>query len=403
MIHNLYIASIAFLILYAFIFIKMAAGKGIFIMNPLFFVHNVAFSIASRIVIFQDLPDLRLNVQYVYLYTVVVSFITLLIFYKQLFKPVTIEIPHMWKLAKYARRRNTLFVIFIILLFILGIYKGVITGLIRGYDIEGLRVESLVGIGFITEIPQMCLFFFAYVYCIGYCKTSPLKAGMLCAFLAIFYFLTTGFRTGMLHYGIVFIIYFSACRRNLKWYEYLIWISIIPVAAAITGIYRSGQEITKEEIVNYSYDTRKYEISAMSHFEGDATFYWGEEYKYGALYIIPRFLWKDKPMTFANDIIKKDVMNANFAGGGVAYSDSVSTFINFGYYGWIAYFLWLLFLHILYGKIIIPHEVHPYYKILLLVYFLRASLLSGSFISGFYLIVLSAILLYFCYGAKKVL
>lgn len=367
-------------------------------MNPLFFVHTTAFSFATKVVA-TGLNDLSPNLQYVYSYTLIISFLFLMIFYNQLLKPFNIEIPEDWKIKTIAIKRIIMFAFCIVILFIVGLNKGVIQGLWLGNDVEGLRADSLSGTGWITEIPQVILMILTYVYCLSYLKHSPIKAGLLCAAMAVFWFLTTGFRGGMLRYAIVFLVYISVCYRNIRWYEYIIFISIVPFFAALTGLYRSQQEISKDAIQNYSYDGRRLDIEVMDYVD---KCYNGEEYIYGLTYIIPRFLWQDKPLPFSNDIIKIKVMNKDFEGGGVAYTDPVSIFINFGEYGFIAYFFWLLFLHLLYVKLI-KIKTSPYLKILLLIYLASIKLLDGMFIIQLYLLMLSAILLMLLYRRKYIL
>lgn len=398
----LYNIALLYILFYGFLFVRMSVKGGIFIMNPLFSIHAVTFSIASYIVFENGLEGMRPNVQYVYLYALITSIITLLIFRKQLFKKVNIEIPYSWKVSKITAMRNAMFVISVAILLMMGMYKGVTQGLLSSADVEGLRADTLAGTGWITSFPQIFLYIYAYVYCIGYLKNRPIIAGLLCAFLGLLFFLVNGFRADMLKFAILFLVYFSVCHRNLKWYEYFIFMSIIPIMAAITGIYRSAGVINKQNISEYSYDIHSFDRTVMSYFEGDIFFGGEEYYKYGASYIIPRFLWAGKPTTFANDVMKKKVMDLNFPGGGVAYSNPVSTFVNFGYYGFIAYFLWLVFLHILYGKII-DDRISPYYKILLLIYLGRTTLLSGQLVIQFYVIFLSSLTIFFVYRKKRVL
>lgn len=113
---------------------------------------------------------------------------------------------------------------------------------------------------------------------------------------------------------------------------------------------------------------------------GTENFFWGEEYYTGLVKFIPRFLWPDKPLSF--DYKLKELANYDFEGGGIYTTLCNDLYINFGYYYFIFYILWLLFIHYLYGMVMDDKRFY-YSRIIALFIILMGGIASNNPIKFF--------------------
>ena len=126
----------------------------------------------------------------------------------------------------------------------------------------------------------------------------------------------------------------------------------MPLAAGTLQGIRGGDLtlIASQIAVFFSYPVILYQANSIPIMNavGTENFFWGEEYT-GLVKFIPRFLWPDKPLSF--DYKLKELANYDFEGGGIYTTLCNDLYINFGYYYFIFYILWLLFIHYLYGMV----------------------------------------------------
>ena len=127
----------------------------------------------------------------------------------------------------------------------------------------------------------------------------------------------------------------------------------MPLAAGTLQGIRGGDLtlIASQIAVFFSYPVILYQANSIPIMNavGTENFFWGEEYYTGLVKFIPRFLWPDKPLSF--DYKLKELANYDFEGGGIYTTLCNDLYINFGYYYFIFYILWLLFIHYLYGMV----------------------------------------------------
>lgn len=127
----------------------------------------------------------------------------------------------------------------------------------------------------------------------------------------------------------------------------------MPLAAGTLQGIRGGDLtlIASQIAVFFSYPVILYQANSIPIMNavGTENFFWGEEYYTGLVKFIPRFLWPDKPLSF--DYKLKELANYDFEGGGIYTTLCNDLYINFGYYYFIFYILWLSFIHYLYGMV----------------------------------------------------
>ena len=127
----------------------------------------------------------------------------------------------------------------------------------------------------------------------------------------------------------------------------------MPLAAGTLQGIRGGDLtlIASQIAVFFSYPVILYQANSIPIMNavGTENFFWGEEYYTGLVKFIPRFLWPDKPLSF--DYKLKELANYDFEGGGIYTTLCNDLYINFGYYYFIFYILWLLFIHYLYRMV----------------------------------------------------
>jgi hypothetical protein len=386
-----------------FLFFVLTARKGgFFLLSPLLIIY-VPFITGDLLpALFyartDALPD---NVQYVLISTIAVYVIFLLLYYKQFSTQnrVTLDIPEIWTTNKYVFRRKVFFIVLAGIFLLTGLITGVTKGLLTGADVEDLRRSSEIGIGFLRDIPLVGINVILLVYLISYCRKKIVKAAFICLSFAVFSFLVTGHKAGFWDAALLFTFYFCSSYRNLKWYEVAAYYSVMPVFAGLLQTIRQGTNNFVEHIIFYTnYSTVLFEantLAVMRYFESGSNFYWGEQYVAGLVKFIPRFLWKDKPLSF--DYTLKNLIGYEFDGGGTPISTPFSMFINFGYYNFIGLAIWLWIVHSIYGMLI-DNSKTAYLKIALLFSLIFA---VDLFLGRLEIMLLFLLVCMFVYGRKK--
>lgn len=262
------------------------------------------------------------------------------------------------------RKRRILIVWCIGVLLISGLIGGTLIGFLRGQDMEDLRRTSEIGIGFIRDLPSAILQLLVIVYIIYNYKKSFLKAGLVCLFIGVFELVISGGNRGpLLSWVLIFLVYYGVTHRGLKWWEYAVYLMAFNIVAYFIGFLRRGLSTT-DIYNNYTvYDAFSgnqnifYEnsISLVNLVQGGHFFY-GQELYNAVVYIIPRFLWPDKPVSFGYTL--KELAGYNFDGGGIGATLLENMYINWGDWWVLNYLLWILFIHVLYSFFLKSNSIY---------------------------------------------
>ncbi len=106
--------------------------------------------------IFSTTIKLSTTISYVIICSTIVHLFMFIKYHKLNFTKIEIFIPNTYK--QYNRKRKVIICLCLLILLAIGTYTGVLGGLIRGNDIEGLRRTSEIGIGVIRDIPILIVF-----------------------------------------------------------------------------------------------------------------------------------------------------------------------------------------------------------------------------------------------------
>lgn len=393
------------LVLYIVIVIYLSvylSHQGVFYVFSPFVVIYLSFAISDVVPILMcnSIRALPQNIIYVTTLTTIVNIIMLAIYFKDLRRKVRFHVPLQMK--HYNDERKILLVVFLVILFLSGIYTGVTTSIITGVSVESLRRTTEVGLGFITSIPTLGIPLLLIQYFMTTKQNSIVHVGIVCLCIGILLFFTNAARAQILVCAMVFLIWFNLKHRALKWYEYyILFILISPVVATILFIFRSGsgglsinEILFAHQNMIFTYNTK----NIMSYFEGANKFLMGMSYIVPLTSVIPRFLWPDKPM--AIDYYYKEITGMDFDGGGIYTTMSMDMYINFGKYFIIFYIIWIVFLHFLYKKVINKNTTYIY-RITIL-YFITMFSAPGNMIQKAEFFILFMIICRFYYGKAKI-
>lgn len=259
-----------------------------------------------------------------------------------------------FQIPEYAKfhniKRQLLLFIFLGIILFSGIYTGITQSILRGISVEGLRRSAEVGIGFIRDIPTIGIKLLLLVILLQYAKSELWKSAILCVGVGFVFFLSTGHKNSFAIGLFLFICYYSLRFRGFRLYEYLIYYFLIPIGAASLQALRGGDLSSFGRylgvFMSFPYvlfEANTIPIVTRIHQDG---FLWGEEYFASLVKFIPRFLWEDKPLLF--DYYFKELIGADFEGGGSPIQLIFSLYVNFGPFFILAYALWLFFIYKLY-------------------------------------------------------
>lgn len=340
-----------YILIVVYLFLKYSRIRTLYIFSPYILIYlNFIFNDAIPFLFFY--PDVPENIQYTTFTAAIINLSFLFLFRKQAQVPISINLP--LSSIKLNKKRKILLSCFVFFLLWAGVMSGVLINLLRGNNIEDLRRTSEIGVGVIRDIPMLGIQIIMLVLFLQKTWKCYYKVVAFYSFcLSVFLFLTTGNKGGVLVGVTLFLLFFHLKKRGFKWYEYVLYYLAMPLAAGTLQGIRGGDLtlIASQIAVFFSYPVILYQANSIPIMNavGTENFFWGEEYYTGLVKFIPRFLWPDKPLSF--DYKLKELANYDFEGGGIYTTLCNDLYINFGYYYFIFYILWLLFIHYLYGMV----------------------------------------------------
>ena len=233
----------------------------------------------------------------------------------------------------------------IILLFFYGIWSGVTINLLQGLSVEDLRRTAEIGKGFLKEPAVNMLTLSGLMLVTHYIDPEEKKIIVkivlfLLIIMVVILFITSGHKKNALLPVIVFIAVYNKIRSlNFRKLFFIFLFTFIAIGALNTvrgGVSGNvGSKLTEtflkqSIVVLYVYNANYSPIVNMVY-NGDLPLQYGKEYYEQFLYLIPRFLYKDKPISF--DYYLKELTNQSFEGGGSPPTLFGSLYLNFGVYG----------------------------------------------------------------------
>lgn len=239
---------------------------------------------------------------------------------------------------KYSFKRLAFFwVIGVLFLMIYGYKSGVLLGFISGESIEGIRRSNEIGLGFIKEPGYFFVVFSTLFYFSR--KRTCFKVGMIirpCFFLLllviILIFMCTGHKTLTLLPVLILFGMFSKIRQV----NILLLMASIVLGVIFLGVINEMRSNTESSLVSKSlvvltiYEANYKTIVNMIN-DKELELAYGEEYLPGLVSIVPRFLWKEKPLSY--DYVLKEKLNRSFSGGGLPPTIVGSFYLNFSIIG----------------------------------------------------------------------
>lgn len=273
--------------------------------------------------------------------------------------------------------------------------------LIRGENVENLRMTSDIGMGIIKAVPTFALPLLLLEHYFLHKDISIPKAAVFSVLMGLFLFFMTAARGGILEYLMVFLVWLNIRHRGLKWFEYFgIFYLLKPIVAVALMVFRNGGGfiLSTENLNLLSHQEMIFganTIKLAEYMETYKNYLWGESYYYPLVRFIPRFLWEDKPV--AIDYVYKEMVGYSFDGGGIYTTPGFDLYLNFGYLYVFPYAVWLLILHKMYG-ILLRHQGDFGKKIFILI-ILISGFQYGALIQHLeiYFILL---LIFFCFNKK---
>ncbi len=253
-------------------------------------------------------------------------------------------------------------IIGICLLFIYGIISGVATNLLQGNDVEDIRRKSEIGLGILHE-PATFFTTFSILWLLCRDMVQKNKFSLLNTIVLIFtiilLFISTGHRAPSLWLVLFAVGVYNKFKR-VSPSRIMILLLLIGLLVPQLSSIRQGRGVDissfKEKIIqgvitpyvlNYIWTLRAINT-------GELPLQYGKQYYQDTLYFIPRFLWKEKPLSFTYTIKQK--LKFDFAGGGLAVGNIASFYLNFSLIGVIigmfvmGYFYQVFFTHYRDGK-----------------------------------------------------
>lgn len=381
------------------LFFKYSRTKTLYLFSPYILIY-LSFIFDDLIPFLFFYPDVPQNIQYTTFTATVINLSFLFIFRKQAQVQISLNVP--LPSIKLNKKRKILLFCFLFLLLWAGIISGVLINLLRGNNIEDLRRTSEIGLGFIRDIPMLGVQMVILVLFLQKTWKSYRSVAFYSFCLGSFLFVTTGNKSGVYVGVTLFLLFFHLKNRGFKWYEYVAYYLAIPLAAGTLQAIRGGDLtlMASQIAVFFSYPVILYQANSIPIMNavGTENFFWGEEYYTGLVRFIPRFLWPDKPLSF--DYKLKELVNYDFEGGGIYTTLCNDLYINFGYYYFIFYILWLLFIHYLYGMVM-DDKRHYYIRTIALFIMLMGGV--ASTIGSCEILLLFLLLLILYYSRMKTL
>jgi hypothetical protein len=279
----------------------------------------------------------------------IVNLLFLLKYKKRYLEKVRLRIPQ--NVYKYNIHRKLYLYIFYIILLLSGFYIGVTTGLLSGRNVEGLRREAEVGIGFIRDIPTIGVKVIVLVLILQYTKSQILRVAIICFVCSVVFFLATAHKNGFATGIFLFLCFFHLKYRGFKLYEYVLYYFSIPLGAALLQTIRGGgslDDFNSHIYVFLNYPVMLFEVNTIPIINkiNETGLVWGQEFYATIVKFIPRFLWNEKPVDFG--YYYKDLIGYDFEGGGTPIPMIFSFYTNYGYWFIIFYIFWTLLLIKLY-------------------------------------------------------
>lgn len=392
----IYIGTLIYMIIYC------SKMKTLTLFSPLAYFVSFLFSDLFPLYLPQD----KQIPQVMYFNTNVAMVINMcfLFGYRKLYKIKPVLHISNFEYEYYVSTWKKLICCFVALYILSGIITGTLQGFLSGANMEDMRRTSEVGIGFLRDIPligSMALILIILIYkgwdykkyALTYCVLSGLT------FMAS----TGGNRGVLLLWMSVFVTYMAFTYRGLKWYEYVLWTACINIGGAIMGAIRRGEyfllylsNMTVADIFcGYQNIVFNNSISLIYVAEHNGFFH-GQEMLSNAAYFIPRFLWKDKPVSFGYTM--KDLAGYKFDGGGIMPTGMEYSYVNWGDLWFIDYIIFLLILHIAYKKILISKSYLFQVLSILLVFNINYLAHVVKYVE---LLVLFYLFIHFVYSFKK--
>lgn len=235
-------------------------------------------------------------------------------------------------------------IIGICLLFIYGITSGVTTNLMQGSDVEDMRRKSEIGLGILKD-PSIFFITFSILWLLCRNMVQKNKFSLLNAivliFIIILLFIFTGHKATSLWLVFLTIGVYNKFRQVSPFRIMILLLSLLVLVPMLNSI-RQGRDVDFSSLSNnfirekISLEvTAPYELNYVSIVKSISTGEWplqyGKEYYQNALYFIPRFLWKEKPVSF--DYTIKQKLKHKFTGGGVPPFNIASFYLNFSLIG----------------------------------------------------------------------
>ncbi|MFA4981322.1 MAG: hypothetical protein WC592_02485 [Candidatus Omnitrophota bacterium] len=243
----------------------------------------------------------------------------------------------------YAKQNRTVMMFFfitgLVLLAVYGWISGITMSFFEKIDLSDLRRSTEIGKGFIKE-PAVFFVTFSFVWFFGVSlsknKGHALKYFGLLSLVALIVFITTANNT-----AVFYLIFFSYGLYNkyfnISFAKMSIFGFFIVFLIGAVSTVRMGQVIIFGNVIKHLFFIH-HEVYDMSYMPivkliqlGILKFQYGVEYLQNAAIIIPRFLWKEKPVGF--DYFLKDLLNLGFSGGGVPATPFGSLYLNFNIIG----------------------------------------------------------------------
>ena len=254
------------------------------------------------------------------------------------------------KLNKYFYRlgkldKNTVYFIYFLgftLLMTYGIQTGVTTTLLSGGNIEGLRRYVEIGRG-IQKETGILFISFSMVWIVAEevnhskHKKITLHSIVLIVVTSLIIFITTGHKAPVLT-PLLLIVGMRAKDRYISPMKVgLFGLMLLILIGGLTYIRGTRAGDLTSSILNKGiyYQSLLYESNYLPIVkiiqEGRMDLQHGKEYIQNAAFIIPRFLWPDKPLNF--DLYLKEQLHRSFEGGGLPATPIGSLYLNFGLIG----------------------------------------------------------------------
>lgn len=292
--------------------------------------------------------SLSYTFDYIIYYSLVIHLLFHFLFKKYNYIKYVINFPPLY--SKSNNRRKIVIICASLVILLTGIHTGVTLKLLAGGNIEDLRRTAEIGIGFIRDIPMLIIQIGIFVFLLLTKKSEVWKI-VFVGSIALVLFISTGNKAPMLNLFFSYLSYVLIKYRGLKFYEYLLFYFAVPIGAAFFNCIRQGSffniiENFKSYLMYGEFLFRVNTVKIIEKTELENSFLNGKEFIAGIYKIIPRFIWKEKPLSF--DYYYKELIGYDFEGGGTPIPLVYRFYTNFGADFYIFYILWLFLVFVLY-------------------------------------------------------